>query len=103
MLKRKINRRFNLFFGQINATPAIYTEMQEKKLLLKQMQPPTFKEEGRNVEKEAEVWVEAMDDYFRTTGTSERNRSMLARFRLAEDAKLWWKQHCKDVGVDEGS
>ncbi|MCO5560561.1 hypothetical protein L7F22_014176 [Adiantum nelumboides] len=28
---------------------------------------------------------------------------MLARFRLIDDAKLWWKQWCKDEGVEEGS
>ena len=30
------------------------------------------------------------------------NQSMLARFRLIGDAKLWWKQWCRDEGVLEG-
>lgn len=28
---------------------------------------------------------------------------MLATFHLTKDAKLWWKQWCKDEGVLEGS
>ena len=55
------------------------------------MQPPSFKGEGTNVEKEAEAWIEAMDDYFIAAGTSTANRSMLALFRLTREAKLWWK------------
>ena len=35
----------------------VYTEVQEKKLLLKQMQPPLFKGEGTDIEKEAEAWI----------------------------------------------
>ena len=42
----------------------IYTEIQEKKLLLKQAQPPSFNGEGPKVEQDVEVWVEAMFDYF---------------------------------------
>ena len=42
----------------------IYTEIQEKKLLLKQAQPPSFNGEGPKVEQDAEVWIEAMSDYF---------------------------------------
>lgn len=51
----------------------MYTEVQEKKLLLKEMQPPSFKGEGTEVERDAEAWIEAMDDYFseaRTTPAS---------------------------------
>ena len=39
----------------------MYTEVQEKKLLLKQLQPPIFKGEGSAVEKLAD---EQLDDYF---------------------------------------
>ena len=82
---------------------AVYTEVQEKKLLLKQMQPPSFKGEGMDIEKEAESWIETMDDYFTAVGTTATNRSMLALFRLSGEAKLWWKQHCRDIGISENS
>ena len=88
---------------QAVATPAVYTELQEKKLLLKQTQPPVFKGEGKEVERDAEVWVEAMDDYFSNAGTAPANQSMLARLRLQGDAKIWWKQHCRDNHIAEGS
>ena len=42
----------------------VYTEIQEKKLLLKQAQQPSFNGEGPKVEQDAKVWVEAMSDYF---------------------------------------
>ena len=48
--------------GRQNHVGSIYTEVQEKKLLLKQMQPPSFKGEGMEVERDAEAWIEAMDD-----------------------------------------
>ena len=82
---------------------ALYSEAQEKKLLLKQVQPPTFKGEGKEVERDAEVWMEAMDDYFNTAHTSIGNRAMLGMLKLVGNAKLWWKQHCKDAGVSESS
>src|SRR5277367_243753 len=88
---------------QAITTPALYTEVQEKKLLLKITQPPLFKGEGKDIERDAKVWIEAMDDYFSTAGTSPANQSMLARFRLQGDAKLWWKQHCRDSRVTESS
>ncbi|MCO5603121.1 hypothetical protein L7F22_057267 [Adiantum nelumboides] len=37
-----------------------------------------------------------MDDYFLATGTASENQAMLSMFRLSGDAKLWWKQHCRD-------
>ncbi|MCO5577447.1 hypothetical protein L7F22_031279 [Adiantum nelumboides] len=37
-----------------------------------------------------------MDDYFLAAGTTTKNQAMLGMFCLIEDAKLWWKQHCKD-------
>ena len=63
------------------------------------MQPPSFKGEGTEVERDAEAWIEAMDDYFSEAGTTPANQAMLSTFRLTGDAKLWWKQHCKDCGV----
>ena len=77
----------------------MYTETQEKKLLLKQFQPPTFKGEGTEVEKLAETWIEQLDDYFNEAGTAQVNRAMFGMFKLAGEAKLWWKQYCKDKGV----
>ncbi|MCO5577903.1 hypothetical protein L7F22_031738 [Adiantum nelumboides] len=78
---------------------ALYTFSQEKKLFLKQVQPPNFKGEGANVERDAEVWLEAMDDYFEVARTQPQNQTMLAMFRLTEDAKIWWKQHCHDSDI----
>ena len=63
------------------------------------MQPPSFKGEGTEVERDVEAWIEAMDDYFSEAGTTPANQAMLSTFRLTGDAKLWWKQHCKDCGV----
>ena len=77
----------------------MYTETQEKKLLLKQFQPPTFKGEGTEIEKSAETWIEQLDDYFNEAGTAQANRAMFGMFKLAGEAKLWWKQYCKDKGV----
>ena len=88
---------------QARNAPALYTEVQEKKILLKLTQPPIFKGEGKDIERDAEVWIEAMDDYFSTAGTTAANQSMLARFCLQGNAKLWWKQHCRDSSVSENS
>ena len=69
----------------------LYSGALEKKFLLKQVQPPTFKGEGKDVERDAEIWMEAMDDYFNTVRTSFGNRAMLGMLKLVGDAKLWWK------------
>ncbi|MCO5563369.1 hypothetical protein L7F22_017010 [Adiantum nelumboides] len=65
--------------------------------------PPNFKGEGVNVECDAEVWLEEMDDYFNAAGTQPKNQTMLAMFRLTGDAKIWWKQHCQDLGISGSS
>ncbi|MCO5546576.1 hypothetical protein L7F22_000005 [Adiantum nelumboides] len=44
-----------------------------------------------------------MDDYFIAAKTTPANQSMLGMFRFTEDAKLWWKQHYRDIGVAEDS
>ena len=67
------------------------------------MQLPSFKGEGLDVEKDVEAWIETMDDYFTAARTTAANRSMLALFRLSGEAKLWWKQHCRDMGIAEDS
>lgn len=77
----------------------MYTEAQDKKLLLRQFQPPTFKGEGFEVEKLAETWIEQLDNYFNEANTSPINRAMFGLFKLAGEVKLWWKQYCKDKGV----
>ena len=43
------------------------------------MQPPSFKGEGTKVERDAEAWIEAMDDYFSKAGTTPTNQAMLSR------------------------
>ncbi|MCO5576354.1 hypothetical protein L7F22_030163 [Adiantum nelumboides] len=67
------------------------------------MQPLFFRGEGDDVEKKAKVWIEAMDDYFIAAKTTPTNQSMLGMFRLIGDGKLWWKQHCRYIGVAENS
>lgn len=67
----------------------MYTEIQEKKLLLKQVQPPSFIGEGTDIEHKAKGWIEQMEDYFNATGTAPSNQAMLGMFRLTGDAKLW--------------
>ena len=54
----------------------VYTEVQEKKLLLKQAQLRLFNGEGSKVEQDAKVWIEAMSDYFAATGTRLANQSV---------------------------
>ncbi|MCO5597789.1 hypothetical protein L7F22_051871 [Adiantum nelumboides] len=75
---------------------SLYIATQEKKLLLKQVQFPTFKGEGPNIERDAEAWLDAMDDYFLAAGLALENQTMLGMFRLTGDAKHWWKQHYRD-------
>ena len=77
----------------------MYTEAQEKKLLLKQFQPQIFKGEGSEVEKLVETWIEQLDDYFNKASTSPVHHAMFGMFKLIGKAKLWWKQYCKDKGI----
>ncbi|MCO5601974.1 hypothetical protein L7F22_056101 [Adiantum nelumboides] len=77
----------------------LYIADQEKKLLLKQAQLPNFKGEGATVERDVEVWIKAMDDYFKLVRTQPQNQTMLAMFKLTGDAKIWWKQHCQDFEI----
>ena len=67
------------------------------------MQSPSFCGEGADVERIAKIWIEQMDDYFAAARTAPANQAMLGMFRLIGDAKLWWKQHCRDQGVSENS
>ena len=60
----------------------LYTKLQEKKLLIKQMQPPTFRGEGTGLEKAVESWIEQMDDYFTAAGMVASNKAMLGMFNL---------------------
>ena len=71
-----------------NVNPTLYTELQEKKLLIKQMQPPTFRGEGASLDKAMESWIEQMDEYFTVAGTVASNKAMLGMFKLSGEAKL---------------
>ncbi|MCO5603942.1 hypothetical protein L7F22_058099 [Adiantum nelumboides] len=93
-----IGPNFETLFLKVPSN-ALYTAPQEKKLLLKQAQPPTFKGEGAHAECDVEAWIEAMEDYFEAGETQPINQTMLAMFCLVGDAKIWWKQHRKDLGV----
>lgn len=55
------------------------------------------------IDRDAEVWIEALDDYFSTTGIRVENQSIFARLHLISEAKLWWKQWCRDTEVTEES
>ena len=77
--------------------------MEEKKLLLKINQSPLFKGEGKDIEQDAKIWIEAMNDYFLAAGTLPANQFMISRFCLQGNAKLWWKQQCRDNCATEGS
>ena len=63
----------------------MYTKIQEKKILIKQMQLPTFKGKGAGLDKGAESWIEQMDDYFTIVAS---NKAMLGMFKLSGEAKL---------------
>ncbi|MCO5572348.1 hypothetical protein L7F22_026101 [Adiantum nelumboides] len=85
---------------EIEVPPAApYTAVQEKKLLLKQVQPLNLKGEAANVKRDAKVWLEAMDNYFEVADTHPQNQTILTMFRLTNDAKIWWKQHCRDSDI----
>ncbi|MCO5548814.1 hypothetical protein L7F22_002276 [Adiantum nelumboides] len=101
-VKKTLN---NWVLDQVKNVPttSLYTALQEEKFLLKQAQPASFKGEGANIERDVEVWIEAMEDYFEATGTQPENLTMLSMFRLVGDAKIWWKQHCRDLGVARNS
>ena len=65
------------------------------------MNPSSFFGEGKDVAKEAEAWIEALDDYFMLINTSAKNESMIARYKLTGEAKLWWKEWCREQTIDK--
>ena len=67
------------------------------------MRPESFSGEGKDVAKEAEAWIEALDDYFLLVNTSAENESMIARYKLIGEAKLWWKEWCREQLIDEST
>ena len=42
-----------------------------------------------------------MDDYFSAAETADVNQAMVAKLKLVGEARVWWKQWCKDQGVSE--
>ena len=67
------------------------------------MKPASFLGEGKDVAKEAEAWIKALDDYFLLINTSVENESMIARYKLIGEAKLWWKEWCREQMIDEST
>ena len=65
------------------------------------MKPSSFYGEGKDVAKEAKSWIEALDDYFLLINTSAENESMIAKNKLTGDAKLWWKEWCREQTIDK--
>ena len=85
-------------------TPALSPGVaQEKKFLLKQIKPPEFDGKGRTVQADAKIWIESMEDYFEAAGTAPANQAMLAKLKLTGEARLWWKQWCRDQAISEGT
>ena len=64
--------------------------------MLQKSQIGYFNEEGENVGKQLEEWIEKMDDYYDLAHSSEENRAMMGRFKLEKLAKLRWQDHCKE-------
>ena len=71
-------------------TPTL-AETQENKSFLKQVKPPEFDGKGKDIEAEAEIWVESMKDYFTAAGIAPSNQAMIAKLKLTGEARLWWK------------
>ena len=67
------------------------------------MKPASFSGEGGDVAKEAETWIEALDDYVLLVNTTAKNESMIARYKLNDKAKLWWKEWCREQMIDEST
>ena len=65
------------------------------------MKPSSFSGEGKDVAKEAKAWIKALDDYFLLINTSAENKSMIARYKLIGEAKLWWKEWCREQTIDK--
>ena len=65
------------------------------------MKPSSFSGEGKDVAKEAKVWIEALDDYFLLINMLAENESMIARYKLTEEAKLWWKEWCREQIINK--
>ena len=65
------------------------------------MKPSSFSREGKDVAKEAEAWIEALDGYFLLINMSAENKSMIARYKLTGEPKLWWKEWCREQTIDE--
>ena len=51
--------------------------------------------------KEAKSWIKSLDDYFLLVNTRTKNESMIARYKLFGEAKLWWKEWCCEQPIDE--
>ena len=65
------------------------------------MKPSSFLGEGKDVSKEAEALIKALEDYFLLINTSTKNKSMIARYKLIGEVKLWWKEWCKEQTIDK--
>ena len=65
------------------------------------MKPSSFCGEGKDVAKETEAWIKALDDYFLLINTAVENKSMIVRYKLIGEAKLWWKEWCREQTIDK--
>ena len=67
------------------------------------MKPSSFFGEEKDVAKEAEAWIEALDDYFLLINTLAENESMIAWYKLVGEAKLWWKVWCHEKPINKST
>ena len=65
------------------------------------MKPSSFYGEGKDVAKEAKVWVKSLDNYFLLVNMTVENKSMIARYKLIGEAKIWWKEWRWEQTIDE--
>ena len=65
------------------------------------MKPSSFFGEGKEVAKEAKAWIKSLDNYFVLINMSAENESMIAKYKLIGEAKLWWKDWCREQTIDK--
>ena len=61
--------------------------------MLWEFQLGEFSDEGHDVGKTLEEWIECIANYFDLNQSSEKNEATMAHFKLEKIAKLWWKEH----------
>lgn len=68
--------------------------------MLCKSQSKKISDEGKQVGKQLDVLIEKMEDYFDLAHLTVESKAIIAHFKLEKSAKLWWKDHCTESGVD---